>query len=118
MYLIYISIDICLYQLIQAFVSGRVESVTTSKMEVKIDGDLTNTVFQLKAKEPIPIFDICGGHLQDNVENLVDLDELTEAAILYHVRKRFRKQLIYTFVGSILVAVNPFQRLPIYEKGK
>ncbi len=97
--------------------SGRVESVTTSKMEVKIDGELTNTIYHIKAKEAVPIFDLCGGHLQENVENLVDLDELTEAAILYHIRKRFKKQLIYTFVGSILVAVNPFQRLPIYEKG-
>ncbi len=83
---------------------------------MKIEGELSNTVYSLKAKEIVPTFDPCGGHLQDNYDNLVDLDELTEAAILYHVRKRFKKKLIYTFVGSILVAVNPFERLPIYEK--
>lgn len=58
--------------------------------------------------------DPCGNHLDDFVENLVDLDELSEGAILHHVRNRFVKKYIYTHVGSILVAVNPFENLPIY----
>lgn len=58
--------------------------------------------------------DLCGGHVREDVQNLVDLDELSEGAILHHVRKRFEKGLIYTHVGAILVAVNPFERLPIY----
>jgi myosin heavy subunit len=57
----------------------------------------------------------CGSHVDDNVENLVDLDELSEGAILHHVRKRFQNQCIYTHVGAILVAVNPFERLNIYS---
>jgi myosin heavy subunit len=56
----------------------------------------------------------CGNHVNDNVENLVDLDELSEGAILHHIRNRFQKKIIYTHVGSILVAVNPFENLPIY----
>jgi myosin heavy subunit len=56
----------------------------------------------------------CGSHIDDHVENLVDLDELSEGAILHHVRNRFAKKIIYTHVGSILVAVNPFENLPIY----
>jgi myosin heavy subunit len=42
------------------------------------------------------------------------LDELSEGAILHHVRKRFVNKTIYTNVGAILVAVNPFENLPIY----
>ena len=38
----------------------------------------------------------------------------SQGAILHHVRKRFSKGIIYTHVGAILVAVNPFERLPIY----
>eukprot|EP00605_Chrysophyceae_sp_TOSAG23-4_P002422 GSChrysophyteH1.ASY1.ANO1.2681.1 assembled CDS len=41
--------------------------------------------------------------------------KLVEGAILHHVKKRFAKRKIYTHVGPILVAVNPFERLPIYE---
>ncbi len=99
-----------------AYVSGRVEAVAPTRLEVKLEGQLSNIVFTVKPKESIPVFEPCGGHLRENVENLVDLDELSEAAVLYHVRKRFQKKLIYTSVGSILVAVNPFERLPIYEK--
>ncbi len=58
--------------------------------------------------------EICGSHIDDNVENLVDLDELSEGAILHHTRIRFLKKIIYTHVGSILVAVNPFENLNIY----
>ena len=47
---------------------------------------------------------------------MVDLDELSEGAILHHVRKRFVNNNIYTFVGSILVAVNPFKSLNIYSQ--
>jgi myosin heavy subunit len=58
----------------------------------------------------------CGSHVDDHVENLVDLDELSEGAILHHVRNRFARKVIYTHVGSILVAVNPFEDLPIYSE--
>ena len=58
--------------------------------------------------------ELCGSHIDDNIDNLVDLDELSEGAILHHTRKRFASKLIYTFVGAILVAVNPFENLPIY----
>ena len=53
-----------------------------------------------------------GQMVDSDVENLIDLDSLTEGSILHHVRRRFRKGDIYTAVGSILVAVNPFERLP------
>lgn len=66
-------------------------------------------VNDLKAK-----LEHCGSHVNDQVENLVDLDELSEGAILHHIRNRFAKKLIYTHVGSILVAVNPFENLSIY----
>lgn len=60
--------------------------------------------------------DHCGSHIDTNTENLVDLDELSEGAILHHVRNRFQKKIIYTHVGAILVAVNPFENLPIYSE--
>ena len=42
------------------------------------------------------------------------LDALHEGLVLHNLRERFRANEIYTAVGSILIAVNPFQRLPIY----
>ena len=48
-------------------------------------------------------------------DNLTSLEELTEKALLAATKKRYSANLIYTDVGDILVAVNPFQELPIYD---
>ncbi|XP_023674613.2 unconventional myosin-IXb isoform X1 [Paramormyrops kingsleyae] len=51
----------------------------------------------------------------DDVDDLCDLPVLSETTILAALRMRFRQQKIYTYAGSMLVAVNPFKFLPIYN---
>ncbi|XP_034541860.1 unconventional myosin-IXAa-like [Notolabrus celidotus] len=51
----------------------------------------------------------------DPPSDLCALPELTERAILESLRARFRQEKIYTYIGSILIVVNPFQFLPIYN---
>ncbi|XP_041442605.1 unconventional myosin-IXa isoform X2 [Xenopus laevis] len=48
-------------------------------------------------------------------EDLCGLPDLSERALLETLRTRFRQEKIYTYVGTILVAVNPFRFLPIYN---
>uniref|UniRef100_A0A671LKA8 Unconventional myosin-IXb-like n=1 Tax=Sinocyclocheilus anshuiensis TaxID=1608454 RepID=A0A671LKA8_9TELE len=48
-------------------------------------------------------------------DDLCNLPELTEDSILGTLRHRFHKQKIYTFASNILIAVNPFKFLPIYN---
>ncbi|XP_040198980.1 unconventional myosin-IXa isoform X2 [Rana temporaria] len=48
-------------------------------------------------------------------EDLCGLPDLNERTLLDTLRTRFRQEKIYTYVGSILVAVNPFRFLPIYN---
>ncbi|XP_047554574.1 unconventional myosin-IXb isoform X2 [Lutra lutra] len=48
-------------------------------------------------------------------DDLCNLPELTEDNLLKNLRHRFLQQKIYTYAGSILVAVNPFKFLPIYN---
>uniref|UniRef100_A0A671RRB9 Unconventional myosin-IXb-like n=1 Tax=Sinocyclocheilus anshuiensis TaxID=1608454 RepID=A0A671RRB9_9TELE len=48
-------------------------------------------------------------------DDLCNLPELTEESILGTLRHRFHKQKIYTFASNILIAVNPFKFLPIYN---
>ncbi|XP_012584384.1 PREDICTED: unconventional myosin-IXb [Condylura cristata] len=52
---------------------------------------------------------------QADYDDLCNLPELTEANLLKNLKHRFLQQKIYTYAGSILVAVNPFKFLPIYN---
>uniref|UniRef100_A0A7N6AI52 Myosin IXB n=1 Tax=Anabas testudineus TaxID=64144 RepID=A0A7N6AI52_ANATE len=52
---------------------------------------------------------------QDDFADLCNLPVLSEDSILNNLRTRFYKQKIYTYAGSILIAINPFKFLPIYN---
>uniref|UniRef100_A0A672PMT3 Unconventional myosin-X-like n=1 Tax=Sinocyclocheilus grahami TaxID=75366 RepID=A0A672PMT3_SINGR len=46
------------------------------------------------------------------VEDMSTLAELHEAAIMHNLSLRYQKDLIYTNIGSILAAVNPYKQIP------
>eukprot|EP00605_Chrysophyceae_sp_TOSAG23-4_P000651 GSChrysophyteH1.ASY1.ANO1.733.1 assembled CDS len=52
--------------------------------------------------------------LDSNVEDLINISDLSEMAILHSLRIRFREDKIYTNISSILISVNPFRLLPLF----
>ncbi|XP_056147198.1 unconventional myosin-Ih [Lampris incognitus] len=51
------------------------------------------------------------------IQDFVLLDAYTsESAFLDNLRKRFHENLIYTYIGTLLVSVNPYKELDIYSK--
>eukprot|EP00004_Rigifila_ramosa_P007908 TRINITY_DN190_c0_g1_i4.p1 TRINITY_DN190_c0_g1~~TRINITY_DN190_c0_g1_i4.p1 ORF type:complete len:267 (+),score=78.69 TRINITY_DN190_c0_g1_i4:3-803(+) len=82
---------------------------------VGIDGD-TVTVDTVMERSTVPLSSVSlvqDGSL-DGIHDMTLLNDLNEAALLHTVRTRFSRGEIYTYTGSILVAVNPFQPLAIY----
>ncbi|XP_060743517.1 unconventional myosin-IXAb isoform X2 [Tachysurus vachellii] len=52
-----------------------------------------------------------GRHAAD----LCTLPDLNEQTLLENLRSRFKQEKIYTYAGGILIVVNPFKFLPIYN---
>ncbi|CAN0016365.1 unnamed protein product [Bubo scandiacus] len=52
------------------------------------------------------------------VGDLVLLDPLTEESLLQTLQERFRRSHIYTYIGDVVISVNPYRPLPIYTPEK
>ncbi|XP_070708045.1 unconventional myosin-XVB [Pempheris klunzingeri] len=52
----------------------------------------------------------------DEVEDLSQLEEVCESSVLLNLKKRFHRDCIYTYVGNMMLSINPFKPLNIYTK--
>ncbi|CAF3630828.1 unnamed protein product [Adineta steineri] len=52
-------------------------------------------------------------HLIDPENNLAEMTYLDQQHLIDSIRRRFNKILIYTYIGDVLLAINPKQFLPI-----
>ncbi|KAE9609909.1 putative myosin ATPase [Lupinus albus] len=91
---------------IQAWVGGEVSKINGDKVHVcTTDGKtiITNiSKVSPKDNEAPP-----GG-----VDDMTKLSYLHEPGVLHNLATRYELNEIYTYTGNILIAINPFQRLP------
>ena len=48
------------------------------------------------------------------VDDMADLEELSEASILHNIRLRFEQKKVFTAVGPVLISTNPFQTVNLF----
>ena len=46
------------------------------------------------------------------LDDMVEIDELNPATLLYNLSQKYKKDGIYCYVGPILLAMNPFKFIP------
>jgi len=96
----------------ECFIPARVLSHTARTVTAK---DMHGVEHTVKAKfaqlEPLK-----RSSLQRIVSDLVLLDVMSAPLILHNLKQRFFKNEIYTNVGTILIAINPYKVLPLYTE--
>ncbi|XP_037326134.1 unconventional myosin-If [Pungitius pungitius] len=51
---------------------------------------------------------------QSGVDDMVLLSKITEDAIVDNLKKRYLDDYIFTYIGSVLISVNPFKQMPYF----
>ena len=69
---------------------------------------------RVEISEKDPNWPIMLSSLRNVEDDLVMIDDMNEGLIIHNIRERFREDKIYTSIGTILISVNPFKRLPMY----
>ncbi|AQK76158.1 myosin2 [Zea mays] len=89
-----------------AWIDGEVVKVNGDTVTVRCSNDKTVTVKASNVHAKDPEEAPCG------VDDMTKLAYLHEPGVLQNLKARYDMNEIYTYTGNILIAVNPFRRLP------
>ncbi|KAL0456859.1 UNVERIFIED_CONTAM: Myosin-8 [Sesamum latifolium] len=90
----------------EAWIDGEVVAVNGGDIKVACTSGEEITANAAKAYPKDPEAPACG------VDDMTKLAYLHEPGVLQNLKSRYDVNEIYTYTGNILIAVNPFQRLP------
>jgi len=96
----------------KAFVPARkVQSYSDGSIELEKENGERVT---FKAKQAALLEPLVWSQLRRLQKDLVMLDIMNRPLIVHNLRCRLEENEIYTNVGTILISVNPYKRLPLY----
>ncbi|KAG5188336.1 myosin-like protein, partial [Tribonema minus] len=107
-------------------VSSKQDDGDTRLVTVRYDGNGEEASYRLTAAEAdegegtkhIKLRNVKGQASVEEgaaVDDLIVLTHLHEPAILFTLEERYGQDIIYTYTGPILLAINPFWRVPLYS---
>lgn len=85
-----------------------------------LDDQICNVSYKKNHKEIIGTFKIdeldnCNPSKFNKCSDMAELTHLNEPSVIYNLNLRYGDDLIYTYSGLYLVAINPYKSLPIYD---
>ncbi|KAI6240417.1 Myosin head [Aphelenchoides fujianensis] len=89
----------------EGFARGRVVDVGAEFLTVRLEDGGERRVAYAEALRAAP-------DRQKDVDDNCNLMFLNEGTLLHNIRARYEQKKIYTYVGNILVSVNPYEPLP------
>ncbi|CAH2013501.1 unnamed protein product [Acanthoscelides obtectus] len=89
-------------------IGGKIVAVESSRVKIQDDDQKEMYISNQQVLKNMHVSSIKG------VEDMINLGDLQEYAILRNLHKRYKEKLIYTYTGSMLIAINPYELLPIY----
>uniref|UniRef100_A0A7N0USH1 Uncharacterized protein n=2 Tax=Kalanchoe fedtschenkoi TaxID=63787 RepID=A0A7N0USH1_KALFE len=96
----------------EAWIDGEVVEINGEEVTLDYSSGKTVTVNSSQVYPRDADLPSCG------VEDMTRLAYLHEPGVLYNLRCRYDMNEIYTYTGNILIAVNPFRKLPhLYDAG-
>ena len=91
---------------------GKIVDRVPEKKIIKVE-DRYGEVFDVKEDKA----EFVHGDSLTGINDLINLGDFNEGAQLHNVRMRYENDEIYTSIGqAILIAINPYKRLPIYTE--
>jgi hypothetical protein len=98
----------------EVWVPAQIKKRSGSSVTVSLENGSSRTV---TAGPKEPLWPLVRSSLNRQVDDMVMVEGLNHAQMMYLLKSRYMKDDIYTWVGAshtVLVSVNPFKQLPIY----
>ncbi|MCO5603333.1 hypothetical protein L7F22_057483 [Adiantum nelumboides] len=83
-----------------------------------VEADSTTVIARLEKEKRLVVSTVSKVHPRDvdvlpgGVDDMIKLAYLHEPGVVYNLANRYELSNIYTYTGNILIAVNPFKKLP------